>query len=341
MRRTVRVGIVGLGTIARERHLPGLRALGDVSIDAVANSTLASSRAGAREHGIARAYPSWRSLVADPDLDAIVVATWPRLHAPVSIAALDAGRHVLVEGRMAMNAREAARMLEAAERRSDLISMVVPGPLTGWADATVVRLLQSGEIGTLRRVHATWASPRVGPGVEAWRLRRRDSGNNVMALGILYELLARWLGQAHAVVATARLAEPTRPVGDVLVTADIPDDVVVLLEFRDGVSGVVEMASVATAGEPNEIRLRGDAGTLVVDLTARSIERIAPAGTRTPVPVPEHEQRGWQVEHDFVAAIRGEEPPGPNDFRTGLAYMRFTDAVHRSASSGRRIDLPG
>lgn len=341
MTPTVRVGIIGLGGIARSRHVPGLRAIPGVSIDAVANSSAASSNAVARDLGIPRAYADWRHLIADPELDAVVVSTWPSGHAAATIAALDEGRHVLVEGRMAMDAGEAAAMLEAARRNPGRVAMVVPGPLTGWADATVIRLLAGGSLGPLRRVHASWASPRTGPDVEAWRLRRSDSGSNVMALGILYESLVRWLGPAGRVTATARLVEPQRVVSENAIEADVPDDVVALIRFRDEVDAVLEMSSVATAGVLNQVRLHADGGTLVVDVPARSLELIGGDGTRTPVDVPADERRDWQVEADFVAAIHGERRPGTVDFETALEHMRFTDAVHRSSATGRRVDLPG
>ena len=91
MTSPVRVGIVGLGGIARSRHVPGLRGIHGVSIDAVANASAASSNAVARELGIPRAYGDWRHLIADPALDAVVVSTWPNGHAAAAIGALDAG----------------------------------------------------------------------------------------------------------------------------------------------------------------------------------------------------------------------------------------------------------
>ena len=67
-----------------------------------------------REYGIPRTAEHWQDLVADPDIDALVIGTWPYLHCPVTLAALEAGKHVLTEARMALNAAEAHRMLAAA-----------------------------------------------------------------------------------------------------------------------------------------------------------------------------------------------------------------------------------
>ena len=98
----------------RDRHIPGLRAVEDVEIVAVCNRRPDSTAAVARDYGIPRTLTSWEELIADPDIDAVVIGTWPYLHCPITLAALAAGKHVLTEARMSLNAAEAHRMLEAA-----------------------------------------------------------------------------------------------------------------------------------------------------------------------------------------------------------------------------------
>jgi len=173
MSERIRIGIVGAGGITRVRHVPGFRALPDVVLHGVVNRTVASTEAAARDLGIPRTYPDWRTLVADPDLDAVLVAALPYLHAPVTLAALDAGKHVLTQARMAMNADEARAMLAASQRRPDRIAMVVPSPLSFWCDATIQRMLAEHLIGELRLVEVTWDTSGVP---EAWRLQRRSRG---------------------------------------------------------------------------------------------------------------------------------------------------------------------
>src|SRR5271167_231912 len=97
--KTLRIGLVGAGGNTRSRHIPGLRALPDVEIVAVCNRRPSSTAAAAREYEIARTYEHWREVVADPDVDAVVIGTWPYLHCPVTLAAVEAGKHVLTEAR--------------------------------------------------------------------------------------------------------------------------------------------------------------------------------------------------------------------------------------------------
>src|SRR5262245_60201832 len=104
MSSPLRVGLIGAGANTRGRHIPGLRAIEGVSIDAVCNRRPESTRAVAEEFGIPRTFERWEDVVADPALDAVVIGTWPYLHAPITLAALAAGKHVLTEARMALNA---------------------------------------------------------------------------------------------------------------------------------------------------------------------------------------------------------------------------------------------
>ena len=112
----IRIGIVGAGQITRTRHFPGFQALPGVRIVAVCNRHRETANRVASEFDIPKVYGSWEDLVADPDVDAVVIGAWPYLHCPVTLAAFDAGKHVLTQARMAMNAREAQRMYDRCAR---------------------------------------------------------------------------------------------------------------------------------------------------------------------------------------------------------------------------------
>src|SRR4051794_41603076 len=112
--RSLRVGLVGAGDNTRRRHIPGLRAQPTVEVVAVCNRRPESTEAVARDFAIPRTFSRWQDLVADPDIDAVLIGTWPYLHCPITLAALAAGKHVLTEARMALNAAEARQMLAAS-----------------------------------------------------------------------------------------------------------------------------------------------------------------------------------------------------------------------------------
>src|SRR5205814_10160549 len=77
--KTIRVGLVGAGANTRARHIPGLRALPDVEIAAVCNRRPESTAAVAQEYNVPRTFERWQDLAADPDIDAVVIGTWPYL----------------------------------------------------------------------------------------------------------------------------------------------------------------------------------------------------------------------------------------------------------------------
>lgn len=332
----IRIGIVGAGRIVRSEHIPRFRAIDGVELVAVANRTAASSQRAAAELGIPRPFDDWPALVADPAIDAVLVGAWPALHAPVSIAALEAGKHVLTEARMAATGADARRMLDAARRNPHLVAMVVPASFSLWADGTIVRLLADGAIGRVRHVRATWdSSGPTDPG-DVWRWRRRDSGENVMALGILYEAMARWLGPATAVTALTSVGLDPKPGPDGPIEADVPDHVLAILEFPAGVTATVEMSARTDPVDSNAVTFFGSAGTLRVDLAAQRIGLAARGGAWSPVEIRDEDKAGWTAEIDFIAAIRGERPVTLTDFATGAHYMAVLEAIARSASGGRR-----
>src|SRR5438128_10748753 len=152
-RSTLRIGLIGAGANTRKRHIPGLRALPDVEIVAVCNRRPSSTAAVAREYGIPRTFEHWQDLVADPGLDAVVVGTWPYLHCPVTLAALEAGKHILTEARMSMNAAEAHQMLEMARKHPKLVTQVVPSPFGFKGHRVMMELIEGGFLGELRQAH--------------------------------------------------------------------------------------------------------------------------------------------------------------------------------------------
>ena len=145
---------MGAGANTTDKHIPLLQEIDGVEIMGVVNRSASSSDAVARRFSIPRTYDHWEQAVADPDTNAIVIGTWPYLHCPVTLAALAAGKHVLTEARMAMNADEALRMLKASEAGPEQVAQVVPSPITLFADATIQRLLAEEYIGQLLAVES-------------------------------------------------------------------------------------------------------------------------------------------------------------------------------------------
>ena len=159
----------------------------------------------AREFDIPRIYAYWEELIDDREIDAVVIGAWPYLHCPVTLAALDAGKHVLTQARMAMNAREAQRMLDRSRECPNLTTMIVPSPYGLTGEDFVRNLIADGYVGDLRELHVQsltgdLADPDTMMG---WRQITRYSGFNTLNLGILYETMLRWVSPVKRVIAYA------------------------------------------------------------------------------------------------------------------------------------------
>ena len=104
----ISVGVIGAGGNTRNHHIPKLQAINGVEITGVVNRSQESSQAVADEFGIPKIYDDWTQAIDDPDTNAIVIGTWPYLHCRATLAALESGKHVMCEARMAMNADDSA-----------------------------------------------------------------------------------------------------------------------------------------------------------------------------------------------------------------------------------------
>ncbi len=341
---TIRIGVVGAGANTRLQHIPNLQKIPGVEVVGVVNRSRESTERVAREFNIPRTYRHWRELVADPEIDAVVIGTWPYLHCPVTLAALEAGKHVLTEARIAMNAAEARQMLAAARAHPELVAQVVPAPFTLSVDPMVKQLLADGYLGELQavdlRVAGTWLD-RDAP--MNWRHDRDLSGSNTMFLGIWYECLMRWLGPASAVTARTRVAVPYRfdPARGERRAIEIPDHVEVLADFPGGAIAHMHVSAVAGLMPGPEVWLFGSDGTLRFEQASGRLSG-ARRGDQSlaEIPIPPEKRSGWRVEEEFIAAIRGEVPVRLTTFEDGVRYMEFTDAVHISAREGRTVPLP-
>lgn len=340
----LRVGLIGAGGNMKLRHIPGFREGGDVDLVSVCNRSEASSRAIAEEYGIPRIEPDVETLLGSPDIDAVCIGTWPYMHCDLTIAALEAGKHVLCEARMAMNASQAREMLAASEARPDLVAQLVPAPFDFKSWRTVRRLLQDGSIGDVREVHVTVLG---GGALNAdaplhWRDRTDLSGMNAMTFGIYAEIVSRWFGPTRSVLSHGGTFVRTRTNAETgkRTAIEVPDSLGVFSELERGGRVTYRVSTVlhAVPSEANGISVYGSAGTL----------HWFPGDTMTfaslgeePAPLePDSGAAGeWRVEQDFINSIRNGAPVILTSFADGVHYMRVIEATYLSRTEGRAVLL--
>ncbi|MGI9520525.1 MAG: Gfo/Idh/MocA family protein [Hyphomicrobiaceae bacterium] len=347
--KTIRVGLIGAGTNTRLKHIPGFQLQSNVKIVAVANRTTQSAQKVANEFAIPTVHRNWQTLLKDDSIDAVCIGTWPYMHAPITIAALETGKHVLCEARMAMSDCEAHAMLDAARRHPGQTAQIVPAPHTLAFDRTIIEWIADGKLGELIAVDARIAAARRYPdyaGRQHWRQNREFSGHNIMNMGIWYEAMMRWVGPAKTVMAVGQNVVRHRP-NDVgrRVAMEIPDHIDVIGTMAQGGQMRFNVSAVLGHVRDNvDINIFGTDGTIRLHEPANDTMTLY-TGTRgdeelTETTVDAAKRGKWRVEEEFVNAIRGMGPVTHTDFETGLRYMEWTTAVNTSLRHGRVVALP-
>ncbi len=338
---TIRVGVIGAGGNTTSRHIPGLQAIEGVEIVGVCNRSQESSQRVADQFGIPKTYGGWQEAIADPDTNAIVIGTWPYMHCRATIAALEADKHVMCEARMAMNAREAHEMREVSRQKTHLIAQIVPSPMTLRADNTIKRLIAEGYIGDVLAVEARAGGAFLDSEAPLqWRQDFDLSGLNIMSMGIWYEALIRWVGEATQIMAMGKTFVKMRPDADgVMRSVRIPEHIDVVGDLACGAQLHIQVSNVAGLAGAPEVYVFGSNGTLRFSGNRLYGGQKGDAELAE-IDIPDSEAGAWRVEEEFVNAIRGEEVITHTDFETGVKYMEFTEAVTLSMQSGTVITLP-
>jgi predicted dehydrogenase len=227
---TARLALLGCGWVA-DMHARAAASCGQ-TVAGVANHRLPSAERFAKEHGIERVTTDWRELVSAPDVDVVVVCTPNALHAEQSIAALEAGKHVLCEKPMATSVGDGEAMLAAAERADRLLLVLHP-----WRhhDAVIAvrNAIAAGELGKVVRTHGYGVHADWGP--SGWFTDPALAGGGALVdMGIHAIDTARFL-----------LGEPAplrvlASIGTVHGDYGVDDDGTVLIEWEGGARSVVE-----------------------------------------------------------------------------------------------------
>lgn len=242
---------------------------------------------------------------------------------------------------MAMNATEAHRMYDTLRDHPHLVAQIVPSPFSLRVDRTIQRLIRDGWLGDVLVVdiHAGGAFIDKDNTMH-WRHNMDFSGLNVMTMGIWYEAMLRWVGEATSVVAKGKTFTPMRLDEEGrLMGVRIPDHIDIVADLACGGQAHIQVSNVTGFGEPPSATIYGSEGTL------RFSEDVLSGGRRgddglSEIDVPDDEAGGWRVEEEFISAIRGQEEITHTDFETGVKYMEFTEAVYLSRRSGAAVDLP-
>src|ERR671921_47626 len=190
----LKVGIIGGGGITQVAHLPVLKKVRTVEVQAICDTDLPKARALADRFGVKDAFDDIEELLRYEALDAAVICSPTHLHESHIQAALSATLHVLVEKPLAMSATSAQRILKAVEKHDRVVMVGMNHRYR--PDVQIVRsFVQSGELGTIESVRGSWHVFRPGRTQLGWRQRKDQAGGGAMlVLGLSILDLGLWLG---------------------------------------------------------------------------------------------------------------------------------------------------
>lgn len=341
---SIRLGLIGAGGICEQRHLPNLAKMSGVELVAVCNRSPESSLRVREKWGFARSAEDWRQIVEAKDIDVVFIGTWPYLHCELSLAALAAGKQVFCQARMCMDWAEARRMVAAADARPQQVAMVCPSPFRVHWERTVLDLLASDRFGRLLSVLVISAnSANRDPQQISWRERRELSGLNILQVGIYAETLNAWCGDYESLTAKTAILQDKFDEQGRKFEIQIPQTVSITGTLGGGIPITEFHTGLASGYERAEVLLCGSAATCRVDLLAQQVVLYPAASSSTNGEVIDTVGDEWQVEAEFLAAIRsarrGESWHVRPNFSEGARYMRKMQAIHDSACESRVICL--
>lgn len=255
----LRVAVIGCGSIAQHRHLPEYKANKNVELVAVCDINEERAIEVAEKFG-AKAYTSYEELLNDGGVDAVSVCTPNYLHAPISIAALHAGVHVLCEKPMATSKQEAEAMIAAAKESGKKL-MIAHNQRFVPSHQRARKLIESGEVGKIYSFRTAFG--HGGPegwsvdGKESWFFQKEKAFVGAMGdLGVHKTDLLRYL-----------LGEEVIEVGSFVETsakdfADVDDNAVCILKTESGIIGTLAASWAYVSKEDNSTIIYGEKAIL-------------------------------------------------------------------------------
>jgi UDP-N-acetylglucosamine 3-dehydrogenase len=334
---TLRIGIVGCGSVARRSHLPGFRAAGaDVTV--FASRSPRSARQAAQQWGRGQVVDDWRYVIDRSDVDAIDVCTPNASHAEIAIAAASAGKHILVEKPMACTVEEADDMVSAAVRAGVVLmpahSVRFMAPFVTMRDAVA-----RGQIGRVRSFRCAWGhgGPQEwAPDATWFRDRSISGGGALIDLGVHALDLVRSILRDEVVTVSALMS----PCGESTEESEDVEEVAQLIvRFSDGALGSIQASWAVASGTDHQLTIQGSLGILHLDDRTPPVIVRAKGGGSVRLPVRE---RCPSIFDAFVEAVERQQTPQVTA-ADGRAAVAFITAAYRSAQSGRaeHIDPAG
>jgi len=355
---TLNFAIIGCGGVTLQNHLPGLAMCPDVKVTALCDSDAATLERARKQTGAAIASTNHEDIVKRDDVHAVIIATPNFTHAPIALAAIATGKHVLCEKPLALNHTD-ARAMAAAGDKAGVRHMTAFTYRFVPAMRYLAHLVKRGELGQPYHYRSCrlqdWGTRHLG-----WRQVKKLAGT-----GELGDMLSHRIDFAHLLVGPMkRLVANTRIVHHSRQGApsDLDDWVAILAEFASGATGVLESSKLASGrneswrsldyveingserscvfitGEWNKLQTGKVGGPGLETITIPKEFWTWPGSPRDPNVGDPLVNFRYDQAWEFVDAIRNQRPCVPS-FHDGACVQAVTDAAVRSAETRQWVEL--
>lgn len=352
--KKVNVGIIGAGSISG-LHTQAYKKLDNVNIVAVCDINKKRAEDYAKTHNIPHVFEDYNEMLKMKDLDAVSVTTWNNSHAPISIAALKAGKNVLCEKPLAMNAEEAQEMVETARETGKLLMVGFVRRFERYANY-IKQVIEDGDLGNIYYAKTGYIRKWGNPG--GWFSdKKRSGGGPVIDLGVHVIDLVRYItGKPKAVSVMAStfshlgMKPEMKGLSKYLSKDydaenpynDVEDAATAIIKFDNGMTLFFETSWVLhTKQSQNYLYLYGDKAGVQME---PSLEFYKEDGRNYFVeekPLIREEENKMiaifdrQIAHFIDCIVNGTECRNPGE--DGVEVMKILDAIYKSAETGHEV----
>jgi len=335
-----RFGIIGCGSVA-DFHIEAIRHIEEASLSAVSSRNESKARAAAEREGCAWT-TDYRELLRRPDVDIVCVTTSSGSHASIGLDVLDAGKHLVVEKPLAMNARDARALVDRARARGLTLSVISQRRFEANNQA-IKRALDEGALGKLLLAETTLPFYRSQDYYDSaeWRGTIAEDGGVLMNQGVhCLDLMLWFAGDVRTVF--GKTATQTHRM-------EAEDLGLAILQFENGAFGTITASTSIQPGYAAAITLYGERGT--IKLEGSSIVRWSVPGRDRPTWEQEEASYGGVSDPrsivsdyhqsqliDVMTSIEtGADPLVTGE--DGLRVVRLVESIYRSAERGAEIAI--
>ena len=348
MANKIKVGVIGTGGIANAAHLPGYAAIPDeCEIYALCDIAPEPLKKTAEKYSVSRTFDDHKKLLEMPEIDAISVCTPNYAHYEVTMDALNAGKNVICEKPIAMNATQAAEMVAASRKNGKILqigyhSRFIP------SNQALKRFIDNGDLGDIYYARAQALRVRGIPGWGVFIDKEKQGGGPLIDIGVHILDLTLWMmGHPKPVAASGITYQKFGKRDDVVgfmgqwdyKKFTVEDMAAALIRFDNGATVMLESSFVANIEKDIfSTALFGTEGGAQTDPFLITQEKHKSVFNFTPKVANSNANPYFAEIKDYIACVReGRDPVVTGEH--GLAVAKIMDAIYKSSETGREVEI--